>query len=83
MDITKDQIRASRVLLRWSAKDLANESGVAESTVLRIEKEESAEDFEKRIVSVRQIQAALEHAGIVFLPATERHQATVALRRED
>ena len=35
--LTSDQIRAARALIRWSAQNLANESGISWKTIQRME----------------------------------------------
>lgn len=37
MDITPEACRAARALLRWTTLDLANQSGVATTTINRLE----------------------------------------------
>lgn len=63
-DLTPKHVRAARALLAWSQKDLAKAAGVATSTVA---------DFERGsrtpvANNAQAIRAALENAGIRFLP---------------
>ncbi len=63
--ITSNQIRAARALIRWTAKDLADSSGVAISTIKRMEVMEGVPAGNIKTLSA--IQAALEEAGIEFI----------------
>jgi hypothetical protein len=76
MKITGAQIRAARAFLRWTIADLAAAAGVGLSTIQKAEEV----DGEPRVVSTLQwrsdardealvkMRAALEKAGITFLP---------------
>ena len=63
------QIRAARALLRWSASDLARESGVSLSTIHRAE----AVDGETAMTfaNAASVRRAFENAGVVI----EEHSA--------
>jgi predicted transcriptional regulator len=63
-DITPDQMRAARALLRWSRDRLGKESGVAGRTIARFE----AGQVVPRGSTVTRVRAALEAAGVRFLP---------------
>ena len=63
--ITSDQIRAARALLRWSAKKLANVSGVSQLTIYRMETAEGVPSALSR--NLEAVQLALEKAGIKFM----------------
>jgi hypothetical protein len=63
--ITSDQIRAGRALLRWSAVELANRSGVGLATVKRMEAMSGLPHGQVRTLST--IRFALEEAGIEFV----------------
>jgi hypothetical protein len=63
--ITSNQIRAARALIRWTAQDLADSSGVAISTIKRMEVMEGVPAGNIKTLSA--IQAALEEAGIEFI----------------
>ena len=63
--ITTSQIRAARALVRWSATDLANKSGVGISTIKRLEVMSGVPAI--NISTMVAIQAALESAGIEFI----------------
>ncbi|NIA71627.1 helix-turn-helix transcriptional regulator [Pelagibius litoralis] len=63
--ITPDQSRAARALLRWSIPDLAKASRVSISTINGFE-------LERRSpipANITAIKAALEAAGVMFIPA--------------
>lgn len=64
--LTSDQIRAARALIRWSAEDLARESGVGLSTIRRMEVAEGVPAASARNLAA--IQEALENAGVQFIP---------------
>ena len=72
------EIRAARALLNWSQSDLAEAASVGVATVRRLEgargKVRGAAD------SVWKIQAALERAGVEFLPAESGKGPGVRLR---
>lgn len=63
--LTSDQIRAGRALIRWSAEDLARESGVGLSTIRRMELAEGVPAASARNLAA--IQEALERAGVQFI----------------
>lgn len=64
--ITGDQIRAARGLLRWSAKDLAEASGVSLPTIQRMEAVSGLpSSLGATLISVKE---ALERAGVQFIP---------------
>lgn len=59
------QIRAARGALRWSARDLAQRSGLSWTTIQRIENADSGTPG--LVTTLTAIRSALEGAGIVFL----------------
>jgi transcriptional regulator with XRE-family HTH domain len=63
--LTSDQIRAARALVRWSAEDLAKESGVGLSTIRRIEGAQGVPSASAKNLAL--IQEALERAGVQFV----------------
>ena len=63
--ITVAQLRAARGLLKWSQDRLADASGVAISTVRRMEANEGR--LRGNAENVWKIQRALEDAGVVFI----------------
>ncbi len=62
-NITAPQIRAARGLLDWNQTDLAAASGVALSTVKRME---SLGPDKSSVQNVDKISTALEKAGVAF-----------------
>lgn len=63
--ITTPQIRAARALLRWSANDLSDKSGIAISTIKRLEVMDGVPAI--NISTMVAIQNALENAGVEFI----------------
>lgn len=66
MPITTRQAKAARALLAWSQEDLAQASGVSIPTVKRLEAEDGP--LGGRADTGTKLQAALEAAGIEFIP---------------
>ncbi len=63
--IVADQMRAARALLRWSARELAEKSGLSLPTVQRME---AATGIPSAMVrSIVAIKETLEAAGIEFI----------------
>ncbi len=63
--ITAEQIRAARALLRWSAQDLADRSGIGFRTIQRFESESGIPGSRsKNLMTIRKV---LEDAGVVFI----------------
>lgn len=69
MFITGLQIRAGRVLLKWTIKDLAAESGVSVPTIQRLEQDEGIPAG--RMQTIADIMAAFSKAGIEFIGEPE------------
>ena len=67
--ITSDQIRAARALLRWSGKDLAEQTGLGFSTLMRLEVLEGVPSAQAKTLEA--IQKAFEAAGIEFIGTPE------------
>lgn len=63
--ITSGQIRAARAMLKWTASDLADASGVGVATVRRIELAEKLPS--SNVKTIELIRIAFESAGIVFV----------------
>ncbi len=63
--ITTNQIRAARALIRWTALDLAESSGIAISTIKRYELMDGVPAG--NVKTLVAIQQALEDAGIEFI----------------
>ncbi len=63
--IASSQIRAARALIRWSALDLAHESGVGVATIRRLELVDGIPSSNVRTIDA--LQKALEAAGVEFI----------------
>lgn len=72
------QIKAARALAGLSQADLATASGISLPTVKRLEAQDG--DLGGRPTTIAAIRAALEAAGVVFLPENENGPG-VALRK--
>src|SRR4051812_34775921 len=59
------QIKAARSFLRWKQDQLARETGLALSTIRRLERSEGR--IEANFDTVQKIRQALENAGIEFI----------------
>ena len=64
--ILGSQMRMARGYLKWSAKELAERAGVAESTVKRMELADGFPDA--RGANIEAVHKALVDAGIEFIP---------------
>ena len=64
--VTGEQIRAARALLRWEQKRLAETSGLSLETVKRLEG--IVGPVSANTGTVAKLQAALEAAGVAFIP---------------
>jgi len=73
--ITPSQIRMARAGLGWGVRELGKRAGVAANTVSRFEN-----GFGAMVHTLEQIQAALERAGIIFIPADHLGGPGVRLR---
>ena len=67
--ITSGQIRAARSLIKWTGKELAEASGVAFSTLMRLEAGEGVPAAQAKTLDA--IQKAFEKAGIQFIGAPD------------
>ena len=76
--ITSEQIRAARALLRWSAQDLADKSGIGFRTIQRFESETGIPA--SRTINLIAIQNVFEDAGLVFIEQSEERGPGVQLR---
>jgi len=63
--ITGRQIRAARALIRWSARDLAMNSGIGAATIQRLEQQDGVPGG--RSQTLLELQKALEAAGVEFI----------------
>jgi transcriptional regulator with XRE-family HTH domain len=64
--ITGAQLRMARGYLRWSAKELADRAGVAESTIKRMEQDDGFPIA--RGANIEAVYKTLADAGIIFVP---------------
>jgi transcriptional regulator with XRE-family HTH domain len=72
------QSRAARGLLKWSQRQLADESGVGLSTVAEFENDKR----EPWLGNLAAIRRALEDAGVEFIPAKGGKGVGVRLRAD-
>ena len=63
--ITSGQIRAGRALLKWTGADLAEKSGVAFSTIMRMETADGVPNGTMK--TIESIKKAFENAGVEFI----------------
>jgi predicted transcriptional regulator len=68
LKISIRQIKAARSLLGWSQDDLADHSGVSKPTIGRLEATDSDEPIGGRPETGEALVAALEKAGVEFIP---------------
>jgi len=68
--ITSGQIRAARALIKWTGADLAKASGVAFSTLMRLETGEGVPGAQAKTLDA--IAKAFESAGIEFIGTPEQ-----------
>jgi predicted transcriptional regulator len=74
--VTSEQMRAARSMLRLEQERLAEASGVSLSTIRRLEGADG--EMRAHATTLRQLQRALEAAGVVF---TDGDEPGVKLRR--
>lgn len=75
--ITGDQIRAARALLKWSASDLADHSGIGIATVRRLEVMDGVPSGQVRVLNA--LRNSLEEGGVEFV-GTPDNQPGVRLK---
>ena len=63
--ITAEQIRGARAMLRWSAKQLAEQAGLSWPTVQRMESTQGVPSGLSKNLEL--VQRALEGAGVIFI----------------
>jgi transcriptional regulator with XRE-family HTH domain len=78
MDVPNELLRAARVALNISQRELAKLSGVGQRTILRIERNDETVTLESR----RRLQDAFEKAGVVFVPDDGVAGPGLRLRRD-
>jgi transcriptional regulator with XRE-family HTH domain len=76
--LTSEQIRAARSLLRWTAHDLAEKSGVSGRTIQRLETDTGVPASHSR--NLEAVRRTLEQAGVVFIDQSEESGPGVKLR---
>ena len=76
--LTSAQIRAARALIRWSAQDLADHSGLGVTTIRRAELHDS--ETQPTRVNDQTIRRTLEGAGVTFIDKDETGQAGPGVR---
>lgn len=67
--ITSCQIRAARALINWSARELAQKSGLGVATVRRMELAEGVPS--SNALNLDQIKKTLELQGVEFIGAPD------------
>ena len=77
--IISEQLRAARSLVGWSQSALAKASGLALSTIKRMEGDRGP--LRSSAENVLKVQQALEDAGVIFIDADEEGPG-VRLRRD-
>ena len=63
--ITAEQIRGARAMLRWSAKQLAEQAGLSWPTIQRMESAQGVPSGLSKNLEL--VQRALEAAGVIFI----------------
>lgn len=76
MEVTAEGCRAARAILKWSMRDLAERSGVAWTTINRLEAGAAARD-----ATAAKIVAAFEAEGVELVADAERTGAVLVLAR--
>jgi transcriptional regulator with XRE-family HTH domain len=77
-NVTIEQIKAARALLRWSQTDLARASGISEESVKRLEADISS--LGGRSSTIEKLVAAFEKSGVIFDEAGQRGSPNVYLQ---
>lgn len=77
--ISSAQIRAARALLRWSANDLAENSGIGVATIRRLELEDGIPSSHTRTNTL--IRKSLEAAGVEFIGSPDDGPGVILRRR--
>lgn len=63
--LTGAQVRAARMVLRWTVQDLARVAAISVSTVKRLEVHDDVPPISAK--NLQNVQSALEAAGIEFI----------------
>jgi len=77
--ITAAQIRAGRALLRWSARELAEDAGIGLATIQRLETDEGVPGG--RAQTLLKVQQALEAAGVEFIGSPDDRPGVRLVKR--
>ena len=77
--ITVEQVKAARSLLGWNQHELANTSGLAISTIRRMEGKSGL--LSGYAENVWKVQRALEDAGIIFIDEDDIGGVGVRLKK--
>ena len=75
--ITAEQIRGARAMLRWPARQLAEESGLSWPTIQRMEAATGVPGGLTRNLEL--VQRTLEGAGVVFIDQNQERGPGVQL----
>ena len=67
--ITSGQIRAARALLDWTVQNLADQSGVGFTTIVRMESAEGIPPSQAKTLDT--VRKTIEKAGIEFIGSPE------------
>lgn len=62
--ITSGQIKAARGLLNWTVKELANQSGLGFTTIVRMESADGVPPSQAKTLDA--VRKAIEKAGVEF-----------------
>ena len=65
MELSSEQVRAARALIRWEQRDLAEASKVSLGSIKRLESQPGLLAAQPRTIDT--IRAALESAGVIFV----------------
>ena len=79
--LTASQIRAARALLKWSAKNLAVQSGLSWKTIQRLESSEGV--LSTNLRTIEAIMKALEAAGVIFISENQYGPGVRLKKRSD
>lgn len=63
--LTSEQVRAARAMIRWTAMDLSQASGLGVATIRRLELDDGVPTANAS--TLKAIQDALEKAGLEFV----------------
>lgn len=78
--ISGAQIRAARAILRWTASETADRTGMTRETIQRLEKFDDIPP--SRTQSLIELKRVFEGAGIIFVEEDENGGPGVRLKRK-